>query len=424
MNDISERNGKWFVVDGNGTAISEGYATEAEVKQALKDKAAAVAPRTGAPVAVAETAPVAAPVADPPAKPAPAAPKVRTTYLSESALFESATDAGVDVTLIRPGWSKNNRYYSKEALSRAADKFEGSKAYLDHPSKSDEQNRPERSVKDIAGSYSNVRQADDGRLVGTLHLLGENGTFIRPLIDAAIAGKPDLIGLSINALGKTVQGEAEGRKGIIVEDIAQANSTDIVTTPAAGGRFERLAASDDSFTADLLAAMDYDEWANARPEFLQRLRESMKALRQDEAIKEAQSQTTALREANATLETRNKELEAKLKEAGKAVSDMRAQQAQRDAGLYAAKLLKASHLPTGWQTTVQTQLLAEANTGLWPGLISAEQAKFASVRGVIPVQVAGAVTRQGANSVVSESLVPLPNESPEAYGRRMGYLKP
>ena len=43
--------------------------------------------------------------------------------------------------------------------------FEGKKCYANHPSLSDEQNRPERDVREIIGHFENVgyQESDDGQ---------------------------------------------------------------------------------------------------------------------------------------------------------------------------------------------------------------------------------------------------------------------
>lgn len=145
--------------------------------------------------------------------------------------LEQAEVAGTyRVVLVRPGWSENGRYYSQRVLAQALALFEGAKAYADHPSQQELRDRPERSVRDIIGYYGNVKQEPDGRLTATLHLV-ETAGWLRPLIEAG------LVGLSINALGHTRLGEAEGRRGQLVESIAKVTSVDVVTQAAAGGGF-------------------------------------------------------------------------------------------------------------------------------------------------------------------------------------------
>jgi hypothetical protein len=175
--------------------------------------------------------------------------KVKVEYVAVTESFRlleaKAKDAEgkvFDVTLIRKGWSKNappfDAYYSEAVLAAAAPLYEGVKAYADHPTETEMKDRPERSIRDIVGWYENVR-VENGALRGELHLLESAQPWLSPLLKE----KPDLVGLSHNAMGKTKLAEAEGRTGRVVEAIAKVNSVDVVTTPAAGGSIDKLIAS-------------------------------------------------------------------------------------------------------------------------------------------------------------------------------------
>jgi hypothetical protein len=359
-----------------------------------------------------------------------ASKKTRTTYLAEQVVFGEAANAQnftVPVTLIRAGWSQNARHYSREVLARAVDKFEGVKAYADHPSKDEEKNRPERSVRDIAGYYTNVKQADDGALKADLHVIGAARDWLWPLIQETHV-KPDLIGVSINALGKTSQGEIEGKRGLIVEDIVKGNSTDIVTTPAAGGKFERLTASHDGFTNDLLAAMDYDEWRDARPDFIQRLREEVKTLRQDEAMRASVAKQTALHESLTQAQEKIKALEEAQRAQEKAFADSQAQAAQRAKDFYADKLIAESKLPTHWLSAMRPQLMRETDTAQWPNIIEGERAKYLSIARPhvvgVGAQGGGLMNATPVSEALGVSLVPAPFESPDQFAaRKAEYMK-
>jgi cation transport regulator ChaB len=146
----------------------------------------------------------------------------------------------VPVTLIRPGLSKNKVYYSMPWLARFAEMMEGKKAYLDHEKKSEIKDRNSRSVKDVAGWYENVRQAEDGSVMGDLNLVETPMT--EHVIKLAKAN-PSLVGLSINAKGKASRGKVDSKTAMIAETVERVYSTDIVTEAAAGGEMTRLVAS-------------------------------------------------------------------------------------------------------------------------------------------------------------------------------------
>jgi len=215
------------------------------------------------------------------------------------------------VTIIRPGWSENNRYYSREVLAGAARLVEGAKAYADHPTETELRERPERSVRDIVGHYSGARQEGDGRVTADLHVL-ESAAWLKSILREA----PRLVGISINALGKTSSGIAEGRSGVLVDAIGRIQGADVVTEPAAGGSIDRLVASNrKGGTEDM-------DWKDVTVEALQQQRPDLAKAVADAALKEArpaaEEAVKPLREAleaaqkvNAALGARVVQLEAR-----------------------------------------------------------------------------------------------------------------
>lgn len=365
---------------------------------------------------------------------------IRTTFFSElMPLTESVLDGNaheIDVTLIKAGWSANGKYYSKETLGKAVTAFEGARAYVNHPTLSEGKERPERDVRDMAGYYKNVRQADDGSLKGTLKLLGRNGDDLMPLVTEALTNKPDLLGLSINALGKTKMGEAEGRKGVLVEEIvsARSTSTDIVTTPAAGGKFERLMASDNEFTTDLLQALEYDEWRESRPDFVARIQKEMRTARKEELTEAQNQEVVTLREQVATLETTRKELEEAQTRAHQELTDKLGASQKRVNALVADSKLTESKLPETWKTELKPQLLTLTEADM-DARIEAERKKFFGIKQPVPVREAGAtpitngVTLTAEHAAVANALGVNPllevleGESPEQYKQRIARLQ-
>jgi hypothetical protein len=71
-----------------------------------------------------------------------------TVQLIERAITEDNT---MDLKIISPGWGSSG-YYSEELLRRDGPKAwpAGTHQYLDHPTVSEEAERPERSVRDLA----------------------------------------------------------------------------------------------------------------------------------------------------------------------------------------------------------------------------------------------------------------------------------
>ena len=203
------------------------------------------------------------------------------TFRSVKLQEKSKSDDGIGPTVFKAtllqeglGNLKDTYYYTKDALESAVAIFEGKKIYADHPSESDESNRPERSVRDILGYFENVayEEGDDGRgaLVADVCLVDEQPySWARGLMRIACteyAKKfPDkeFVGLSINASGdaqettiddflneanvpdtaipKLKKAKEEGIDTIrLVHEITDAVSCDLVTEAGAGGKVMSL----------------------------------------------------------------------------------------------------------------------------------------------------------------------------------------
>lgn len=193
---------------------------------------------------------------------------------------ETNTQKGVGrfkVIMLQEGLGnfKDAYYYTKEALQSATTIFEGKKVYIDHPSAEEDIIRPERTIRDIAGHFENVRveeSVDDngihnGRMELVADLIPIAGFaygWIRDIFGHSLAYakkyiEHDFIGLSINATGeseevdlraflksydipnlalpKIIEAEEKGVETIrVVNTITDAVSCDIVTEAGAGGK--------------------------------------------------------------------------------------------------------------------------------------------------------------------------------------------
>lgn len=139
------------------------------------------------------------------------------------------------VLLIQAGTSANRVHYPEDVLRRSAPLFEGTRAYADHPTRDEARTRPERSVRDIVGWYSDVRYDPAVKgLTADFNVLPSAGWLREGMLDAYKRGKPDLFGFSINAQGRKSGRVVEG--GYLLEGIDSVRSTDVVTVPGAGGR--------------------------------------------------------------------------------------------------------------------------------------------------------------------------------------------
>lgn len=175
-----------------------------------------------------------------------------------------------DCTLIEEGLGNLDTcfYYTREALESLIPLLEGRQAFADHPSKDEEETRPERSIRDLMGKYEGlkiVEQAGRAKVDGDLCIFPDKEyEWARGLCRESIehAKKyPDqpLMGLSINAGGDAIamsfqellasglvpdaarpKIQAAIAKGLtdvkVVTGFTKAKSCDAVTKAGAGGR--------------------------------------------------------------------------------------------------------------------------------------------------------------------------------------------
>lgn len=187
-------------------------------------------------------------------------------------IFESKKDdkgkISFPVVIISQGLGNlsDKNYYSAQAIQQAAaDKvYEGKKAYFDHPTASQEQEQPGRSVRDVAGYYKNTKAEQDENglwiLRGDLIPIDSNDEVMGLLNHASDYKKefPDqeFIGISINGdgEGKTMDyqefikefnpsafemqkiSQVEGQQINAITKLTSAVSADLVTEPGARGR--------------------------------------------------------------------------------------------------------------------------------------------------------------------------------------------
>jgi hypothetical protein len=336
-------------------------------------------------------------------------PQIIIESLDLSEAIIDAEKRTVRQRLFAAGESKNGRVYGEGVLQDAAPLFEGRQTFANHPSKADLRDRPERSVLDLTGWLESV-EYKDGALWATRHFARNTaGDNVWSLVQSIVEGSAPatLLGASINAIGR---GRKENGK-LLVEAITAVNSVDDVTTPAAGGGF--FAEADTaSITDELLAAMTFDEWYEARPEFVQRLSNEMKTARQDAALTEA----TALAERTlAELEAAQGQIDV-LETANVAARD-ELTRVRRELAIVEA--LQRVQLPAQWKTDLRQRLLV-SEPAQWDSIISNEVSKAKSAG-------AGRVNVTGAGQQVSEAVatpkrnspLPLPGEDAEAWAQRM-----
>ena len=243
-------------------------------------------------------------------------------------LIEAKTDdkGTIPVKIIDPGWGSSG-YYSREVLQQAVNArvyAAGLQMYWNHPSKSDEKERPERDLRDLAGVLTEDARWDEHGSKGP-------GVYARAKVFAAyrdaVAEMGPYIGLSHYVWGESKPGEAEGKKGDIITRIVAARSVDFVTVPGRGGAIAEAfrAARPPEPTDEQKAAgvssmgettstpkLTLESIRKEHPEIIEALRTEFE---NDSARKEAQAQQKKkLAEAEKALEEAKAE-NARLKEA-------------------------------------------------------------------------------------------------------------
>jgi len=152
---------------------------------------------------------------------------------------------------------RDKNFYTAEAVHSAVETFEGKQFFIDHPSEDEEETRPERSVRDLAGYFSecqvgSVPDLETGeKLVACFATLNfshsTGGQLALDQVETALeyqrrypTSKEVYAGISVNGGGVSHPGTIKGMAVNMVTEIQEAFSADIVTKPARGGRFLAL----------------------------------------------------------------------------------------------------------------------------------------------------------------------------------------
>ena len=271
----------------------------------------------------------------------------RTLAAESVSLQESAYDATkgeLTVTVIKPGMSKNKRFYPPAVLKKSASIFEGVKMFADHQSDKESKERPEGSVHNWVGSLGKVWAEGDGTVKA-------KATIVEPLFKAKLdrlneTGLLNQMGVSIRAVGEAHAVEQDGEKFQMVESLLAARSVDFVTYAGAGGQVEAMESTmNDEWDVDLIGEA---EFRKRRPDLVTLIESSAHGATMKTLEQQLQETQTAL----AAAETEKKAAETKLQESEKV-----AQKATAAAEL--AKLLTETKLPEVAKSRIQKQF-AEA----------------------------------------------------------------
>lgn len=171
---------------------------------------------------------------------------------------EEKTGRLFEITVIAAGVSKNGRDYSPEVLRASAEQFENLNVFIhkfdpdgfdddaDHLPDVIRGSFPDGVAGNLIGFLENVRVIErDGKtqMIADLHVVDENMRAIfKNLYEARKLNK---LGFSIDVEGTVIPGPSiRGVSTQIVQSIDKVNQLDVVTHPAAGGKLNRMLASE------------------------------------------------------------------------------------------------------------------------------------------------------------------------------------
>lgn len=328
-----------------------------------------------------------------------------------------------NVVLIRAGTSLNRRHYSEAVLAKAAPSFDGVPAFDSHDSRA-------RKVAEMTGWYKNPRFVE-GKLYADRYFSGtQAGRDMQAIAEDIVNGVAPrtLAGLSINAVGTGKQQKLSDGDALVIESITKVTSVDDVTSPAAGGSYTEAAKAGDELAVALIEAMTYEEFLAARPDFTERLRKEIKAVRQEDALKtglaeadqkvkaaetEAEQATRALADAQQTIETLTQARESAVQEAATARRALAVEQVLNDPKI---------KLPGAWKDALREQLNKAEPDG-WSGIVE-DYRRLATSAGHKPqVSVSGAPQQVDLPMQVpvreQVNLNPAPDEDAHAWIARL-----
>jgi len=267
--------------------------------------------------------------------------------LTEARIDDAGNLSGVVVV---EGLSANGNYYTRGALESGADVFAGKPIYADHPTRTEERDRPERSVRDLVGRLP----GRDGLFVEALSEAGsrlalkyrggrlsETAGWLATLIREGIAGDQ-----SINAHGRG----REQENHFVVEAFTAATSLDFVTQAAAGGQafLESHRTTIEETDLTDLSGVTFEQLVEARPDIVDDIssRERRKAYGE-------KAELIRLQEVNRMAVKNIKEAQTEIERLSKQVLTFQRQARQQKADAVIGGVLAESGLPKQAQTRVR-----------------------------------------------------------------------
>lgn len=125
-------------------------------------------------------------------------------------------------------------YYSREVIERDGPKVFplGTHCYIDHPTETEKWERPERTLRDLAGRINSTPVYESDGLYADV--------LVHPQWAPVIEALAEDIGMSIRASGTYELGERDGKQVKVITALTAGESVDFVTRAGAGGKITRL----------------------------------------------------------------------------------------------------------------------------------------------------------------------------------------
>lgn len=142
------------------------------------------------------------------------------------------------ITVIKPGMSKNKRFYSESLLKNNFGIFKGAKMFADHQTEAEAKAKPENSVNNWVATLDKPWVESDGTVMASATVI--DPTFKTKLDLLASNKQLGEMGISIRAVGESMKGVVDGQKCDVIESLLSCRSVDFVTFAAAGGRVEMI----------------------------------------------------------------------------------------------------------------------------------------------------------------------------------------
>jgi len=249
---------------------------------------------------------------------------------------ESDSTGQFEIQIISPGIGSSGIYPTEVLQAAVKDRVwgRGLQLFIDHPTEAEQADRPERSVRDLAGALVEDARWDDSRqaVVAKARVY----SMYRPLVKEAAQD----IGMSIRASAEVHEGMHEGHPARFIDRVTEGYSVDFVTRAGRGGavlsvlesaRAQLLANETTPPVPDQTASGQHTTASTPKELNMPEITEA------DKALVEARSQVAALEAERDQLTQRAETAEAR---AEKAEADLTARDLKATATTRAAEAVK------------------------------------------------------------------------------------